>query len=255
MTLNLHPDHQNGGRVAEISPGNWRLEIPSGASGRYRLAQLDDYHHLGRDQYLWQPSVQLSLQARVSAGELTGTWGFGVWNNPFSASLGLAGTSRRLPTLPNAAWFFYAGKSNHLAFWDNHPAQGFLAATFRSVALPGVLRALGGLAAPLLLWPAAARLVRRVLRLFIREDGKLILVDPTAWHKYVLIWDDQQVVFMVDGSCVLSTSVTPRGKLGLVIWIDNQYVSFPADGKLRMGSSVTAQPAWLEIDALSITQK
>lgn len=255
MTLILHSQTQGGGRVVEVSPGNWWLEIPSGPSDQYRLAQIDDYAHLQPREFYWQPPVQLSLRARVSAAELTGTWGFGFWNTPFTASLGLAGTTRRLPTLPNAAWFFFAGRPNHLAFWDNHPAQGFLAATFRSVALPGLLLAPGILAVPLLLWPATARLIRRMLRLLIREDGKLVLADPTAWHDYLLLWEDQQVVFKVDGGCVLSTPVVPCGKLGMVIWIDNQYVAFPPDGRLRMGSSSNPQPTWLEINALSITQK
>jgi len=77
--------------VTPLKVGAWRLEFPPGPQGRYRLAQLDDYSHQSRKSFPWQPPVTLSLQARVSAPALPGTWGFGLWNDPFSLSLGFGG--------------------------------------------------------------------------------------------------------------------------------------------------------------------
>ncbi|HEY9819007.1 MAG TPA: hypothetical protein V6D20_24830, partial [Candidatus Obscuribacterales bacterium] len=51
----------------------------------------------------------------------------------------------------------------------------------------------------------------------------------------------------VDGQTVLDTSVTPRGPLGLVLWIDNQYAAFPPDGRLKYGFSASPKPAWIEL--------
>jgi hypothetical protein len=58
----------------------------------------------------------------------------------------------------------------------------------------------------------------------------------------------------VDGREFYSTPVTPRGRLGLVIWIDNQYAAFPPSGKLRAGTSPNLDPAWLEVDQVQLSQ-
>jgi len=244
--LILHPRQTPGASVAEISPGCWHLEIPSGPGGTYRWAQLDDYLSLARRDFAWRLPVSLSLRARVSAADLPGTWGFGFWNDPFSVSLGVKGTARYLPTLPNAAWYFYAGIPNYLAFRDTHPAQGFLAATFHSPDLTGPL-----LAAPLLLLPSTARMLRRAAGQVVGEDGTIVPVDSTGWHVYRLRCNEQQAVFEVDGCPVLSTAVVPRGPLGLVIWIDNQYAAFPPNGKISMGTSPNPQ-AWMEVQDLAV---
>jgi hypothetical protein len=35
--------------------------------------------------------------------------------------------------------------------------------------------------------------------------------------------------------------------LGLVLWIDNQYAAFPPTGRLRIGSLLNPESAWLEL--------
>lgn len=244
--------HSGGGAVTELSPGRWRMEIPAGAGGTYRLAELDDHLESARSRFPWQPPLHLELQARVSAAVLPGTWGFGFWNNPFTASLGIGGTARSLPVLPNAAWFFYAGSPNYLAFRDTHPAVGFLAATFSAPQIPSLALAPAGLALPLLFFPPAARLLRQAARLLIGEDSALVEGDPTQWHTYHLDWQKDQVRFSVDRREIFSTQVLPRGKLGLVIWIDNQYAAFPPTGRLSAGTSSNPDPAWLEVDRVQL---
>ncbi len=248
----LHARQTPGAQVVELTPGRWRMQIPAGTGGSYRWAQLDDYLHLRRKDFPWRAPLRLELRARVSAPDLPGTWGFGLWNDPFSASLGVGGTARRLPALPNAAWFFYAGRPNYLAFQDTHPAQGFLAAAFAAPPLPVLLMAPGALAAPLALFAPTARLLRRAARLLIHEDAALVTSDPTVWHTYRLEWEERQAAFAVDGEMILRTHVAPRGPLGLVLWIDNQYAAFPPDGRIRTGTSPNPEAAWLEVEAVAV---
>ncbi len=73
-------------------------------------------------------------------------------------------------------------------------------------------------------------------------------LDPTEWHEYCLSWRQAAVDFQVDGQTVLQTEVVPVGPLGLVIWIDNQYAAFPADGRLRYGMLASEAEAWIEVE-------
>lgn len=236
----------NAARVDQTGAHAWRLSIPAGASGSYRLAQLDDYRRLPRRAFFWQPPLRFSLVARVSTYDLPGTWGFGLWNDPFSASLGLGGVSRRLPVPPNCAWFFHASPANYLSLRNDLPASGFLAATFRAAPLPPVLLAFGLPLLPGLAWKPAARLIRRCARRFIRQDAARLDLDVTAWKHYTIEWLAQEVTFAVDGHTVLETTCSPRGRLGAVLWIDNQYAAFTPRGELRFGTQPNPA-AWLEI--------
>lgn len=240
---------------ADLRPGPaegaWHLEIPAGPAGRYRLAQLDDYTSLARPRFPHQPPLTLQLRARVSAPEIPGTWGFGLWNDPFSLSLGLGGGTRRFPALPDAAWFFGASAQNYLSFREDKPARGFIAQAFRSTRLPAPLLALSAPLFPLLLWPRLARALRPRLRRWIREDSFALEIDPTQWHRYTLEWGVDGVAFGVDDQ-IFFCGISPQAPLGLVIWIDNQFAAFPPDGKLAYGTLANPQPAWLEIEELQI---
>jgi hypothetical protein len=240
-----------GGAVQEGEPGAWRLSIPAGPAKAYRWAQLDDYMGLARERFLWQPPVKLSLRARVSAADLAGTWGFGLWNDPFSASIGLGGMSRRLPALPNTAWFFYASPPNYLSLRDDLPANGFLAATFRSARVAAALMALVTPALPLLALRPGARLLRRAARRSVEQSAARIECDVCAWHSYELDWQPDCVQFRVDGETVQQTEVSPHGPLGLVLWIDNQYAAFTPEGRVAMGSLENREAGWLELDQVA----
>ncbi len=144
------------GALVRKEGDTWRLEIPAGPGGKYRLAQLDDYRDQSRALFPHQPPLALELECRASGDSLPGTWGFGLWNDPFSLSLGLGGGSRRFPALPNTAWFFFASPPNYLSFRDDLPAQGALAAVFRSSPMPAVMLALGAPLLGLLVIPGLA---------------------------------------------------------------------------------------------------
>jgi hypothetical protein len=269
----LIPRHTKDARVEEIShdASHYLLSVPTGKADQYRLAQLDDYAQLKRGHFPLHSPSALHLLARTSSTSIPGTWGFGFWNDPFGLSLGFGGNPFRLPTLPNAAWFFGASEENYLSFktpraekTEDFAANGFLAQTFRS---PGFhLRLIpAGLALPF-----SRTTTRRSLGKIIEEDAiqlgspaasyrmqerthGLQSVDPTQWHNYQIDWREKRVTFEVDHVLVLETSVSPYPPLGLVIWIDNQYAAYTPEGKIGFGVLENTEPAWLEIKNLEIT--
>ena len=242
----LYPHTTPAASVTPIT-GGWRLAIPDGLRGRYRLAQLDDYMHLPRRAFGWQPPVTLHLRARASAFSFPGTWGFGLWNDPFGFAIGFGGTGRRLPALPNAAWFFHASAENYLSLLNNTPANGFFAGTFRSPRWPSPLLAPALLTLPLLALRPTSRLLRRLASRLVRQEGSAVSVDVTQWHEYSIHWKADFVIFLVDGAEILRTPLAPGGPLGLVLWIDNQYAAWRPDGRLGYGT-VENPAAWLEIE-------
>ncbi len=194
----LTPRHTTGASVEEISDGvKYRLSIPAGLANKYRLAQLDDYTKSPRSSFPLRAPVSLGLSARVSSESIPGTWGFGLWNDPFGLSLGFGGNPFRLPALPNAVWFFGASEESYLSFKDPRAerrterlllrpqtkrassmppnsggsaqrevaASGFLAQTFRSPRFHPLL-ILAGLALPF-----SRKMSRRLLGKIIDEDG------------------------------------------------------------------------------------
>ncbi len=243
----LKPRHTRDAKVEEVAHRHFLFSIPGGTVGAYRLAQLDDYSISGRSQFQWRSPCSLKIKARVSENNLPGTWGFGFWNDPFTASLGLGGMARHLPALPNAAWFFYASPSNYLSLRDNLPAQGFLAATFSSPPVPSFLLAPGLLATPLLVWRPSARIIRRLARQMIKEDSCLVKTNPTAWHTYHIELTERATRFSLDEALIFETAAVPRGRLGMVLWLDNQYAAFNPAGNLRYGT-LENPAAWMEIE-------
>jgi hypothetical protein len=251
----LQPRTANQGQVHSLGQGAWQLQIPAGPPGQYRLAQLDDYGKLARGAFPWQAPFRLELQARASAKVIPGTWGFGLWNDPFS--IGALGGQRRLtrlPTFPNVAWFFFAAPPNHLSLLDDQPGQGWLAMSFRAPHQPGAWLAACLPLAPLLLLPALARRLRAFISRLVGSSAALLPVDPTEWHTYRLEWQAERVQFSLDGQFVLESQAAPAGRLGLVLWVDNQYAAWKPDGGLDWGLLANPEPAWLEIRDLQYGQ-
>lgn len=220
-------------------------------AGRYRLAQLDDYHRLPRRAFPWHPPLSLSLSALASQESLPGTWGFGLWNDPFGLAF-LQGGGLRLPALPNAAWFFFASPPNYLSLRDDLPAQGALAATFQSPGWPSILFLPAILLAPLVLFHPFVRGVRRLARRVVKQDTVALSINQMVRHAYRIDCDMDRTTFFVDGNLVLETNVAPAGPLGLVIWVDNQYAALPPDGRLGYGTLPNPQPSWIEVDEVAM---
>jgi hypothetical protein len=195
----------------------------------------------------------LILRARASAANIPGTWGFGLWNDPFSMGLLTGKGLLRLPALPNTAWFFFASHPNYLSLRDDLPAQGGLAATFQSPAWANALLPFGIVLLPLLALPPAARLLRQIGRRIVRQAAIKLPADPTEWHDYGLQWKRDRASFRIDGSTILETEVSPANRLGLVIWIDNQYLSFTPDGRLQYGLLASLEQNWIEVSEISLS--
>ncbi len=238
------------GQVTDSSSpdeASYQLRVESGPVNRYRVAQMDDYSRLPRGKFMYRPPVSLTLQARVSDRSLPGTWGFGFWNDPFALGIGIHGSGVRLPTLPQAAWFFFGSPDNDLSFNSTAPANGLMASVFASQPVPSILLPLGLPLLPLLLARKTTRLIRRVASRFIHDENTVLDFNTTQWHTYRLDWLTGSVVFQVDDLMVFTSEISPRAPLGMVIWIDNQFAAFSADGSVHFGTQDNPTPAVLEI--------
>jgi hypothetical protein len=246
MNTDLRAHHTQGASATHL-PNGYRMTIPAENDRNYRVAQLDDYAKSARKNLPHRPSLSLELHARASAASIPGTWGFGLWNDPFGMSVGFGGKPWRMPALPNATWFFHASEENYLSFSDK-PGNGFLAQVFRSPVFP-----LGRLAKVGLALPFSREKARSLLSKIVEEDGVRLAVDVTQWHTYRLEWSPRRSAFWVDDALVLETSLSPRPPLGFVVWIDNQYAAFTPEGKIGFGVVENTEPAWLEIESLNLS--
>jgi hypothetical protein len=243
-----------------------RLALPGAEVGRYSDAQIDDYDHLPPARYLWRAPLRLEVRARSShpahpahpattlpssaPGEpqvyLRGTFGFGFWNYPFSLD-------GRVLRLPDAVWFFGASPPSNMALVPGVAGWGWKAQVVHA-------HRLGALAAAVPTIPAvlAARLTGRdgpaagwVRRVSGAAEVPLA-TNLAEWHTYTLEWLPNLARFAADGVQVLAVRDPPRGPLGFVAWIDNQYAIATPRGAFGFGT-VASGPEWLELDRLRIT--
>lgn len=220
----------NGGRVQKRDePGNWRLSLPPARYG-YANAQLDDYQHDAGLQFLWRPGVRLVARVRFSPGkeQLVGTAGFGFWNAPFGPGTGFG------VRLPRALWFFYASKASNLPLAPaGETGNGWFASTIDVRPAMALRWTIFGL--PTLVLNQMRRM-RRILWPIIRRDLGIgferARADTGEWHEYEICWRRQHVLFRIDRAPLFMTPFSPRGPLGLVMWIDNQALVATPTGRL-----------------------
>jgi hypothetical protein len=243
--MNLTPRKSRDGRLVKTADG-WRLGIPAGGASRYRVSQLDDQVGLARRAYAWQPPLEMSLRARVSTPVLPGTWGFGLWNDPYGFSFGPGERFLRFPALPQTAWFFGASPKSYLSFRDDKPANGFFA---QSLGSP---RHSASLIPAALALPVAPKATRRILSRVINEDAAAVRSDPSQWHTYRIQWMSAGTSFWIDDALVLESAVSPAPPLGLVVWIDNQHASFDPRGRISWGMEANPEDVWLEVESLQV---
>lgn len=242
-----------GGAVETGGEGGGLRFLTRDAGGRrYADAQIDDYQGLPRRRFPWRPPLTLRVRARFShpEGQLKGTAGFGFWNDPFAM------TGLRAPALPRALWFFYASPPANMALALDVPGNGWKAATLDATRLPALLWApLAPLLVPLMnfrplyrrLWPPVQR------ALAVAEAPLDALADMTAWHDYRLEWGRQEARFFVDERLVLEAPRSPRGPMGFVMWLDNQYAVATPQGRFGWGLVDAPGEQWMAVEHFAIT--
>jgi hypothetical protein len=245
--------HLAGEGCLEWTGATLRFVNVDTSCSEYTNAQIDDYQGLPRRRFPWRPPLKMTVRARFSNASadsrmgLSGTAGFGFWNDPFLM------TERRVPTLPRAVWFFYGSPPSNMKLDLSVPGDGWKAATIDA------LRPIAFLLAPLALPAALLMNLRPLYRAFwpslqgalnIRESA--IDVPLTQWHTYVIDWGAAHVTFSVDDKPVLDSAPSPRGPLGFVMWLDNQYMIVKPWGRFGWGLLEAPGRQWLEVDRILI---
>jgi len=248
----MKPLEIGGGRVGPAPEGAFRLVIPP--TSKYADAQVDDHRWLARRSFPHRPGFSMRLRALASHARPRGTLGFGLWNDPFAASLGQGGAGRRLPVPPWAIWFFYASEPSDLPLTPGSEGYGWKASSLHAPRVPAIFLAplaLGAIALAQVPWTRRP-VLRRALR-SIRASEADLSHRLDQEHEYALAWSEHGVDFQVDGRQVLLAPNPPPGPLGFVAWIDNQYgVASPERG-FGFGVLPTEEEQWLEIRGLDIT--
>jgi hypothetical protein len=215
---------------------------------RYSDAQITDYAGLQRRDFPWQPPMRLTVRAAFShpAHEFRGTAGFGLWNQPFMPG-------QRWPRLPRAAWFFLAGQPCNMQLARDVPGHGWKAATLDATRPPFLALAPSApLGVLLMRHPTLYRKLYRAAEWALGVAEALIDVDITQSHLYTMEWTAAGLHFMVDDHTVLHTRRAPRGRLGFIAWVDNQFAVVTPQGNLGFGLTPHPDAHWLRIESLRI---
>jgi hypothetical protein len=258
------------GANLQLTGQSLRLVNTDASAERYTNAQIDDYGGLPRRRFLWSPPLTLTVCARFShsgprvrgdygcgfeyhpsadGSILGGTAGFGFWNDPAMAA------GRRTPTLPRAIWFFYASPPSNMKLDLSTPGCGWKAATFDAARLPFLaLAPTIPIAVPLMHLPAAYRRLWPIGQAALSVSEAPVEAEMTGWHTYRIDWGATAARFWVDGQVVLDCDTPPRGPLGLVLWLDNQFMVVTPQGQLRHGLLAKPGEQWMEVDRVEIRQ-
>jgi hypothetical protein len=235
---------QAGGGQLVLHGEGLRLALPAASSRAYANVMLDDYAGLARSRFPWRPPLRLTVRARAS-GALAGTAGFGFWNNP-------GGLPEALPWLPAAIWFFHAAPPADLPLARGVPGHGWKAACLDATRTPAL--AWAPLAPAVLLlnrWPPAERRIWPAVQRALGIAEAAIPAAGPAWREYVIEWRRDGARFLLDGAPVLEADCAPRGPLGFVAWLDNQWAVVTPRGRLGWGL-VAAGCQWLDLAEVRI---
>jgi hypothetical protein len=236
-----------------------RMAIGAVSHDSYANSQLDDYGKR-HGPFAWRPPLRMRVRARsshpawpphvpadtASDAYLRGTAGFGFWN----AGLSPGG---KVLSLPDAVWFFAASRPSEIALVPDVPGWGWKAQVVHANRASSALQVV-----PTLATVAMARLggplapAERWVRKLSGAHEAQLTASLRDWHTYELDWLPETATFRVDGVEVLHAPGPPRGPLGFVTWIDNQFAVVTPRGELRFGF-VDTSPQWLELDSLEIT--
>lgn len=238
----LIPTEQGSGRVEQRADSEYTLRISPQTAGGYANAQITNYSD--RRGLSLNAPIEVEVRARFDRVP-AGTAGFGFWNAPYGTKL----TDLRLP---KAAWFFFSSERSNMALAAGRKPNGWKAAVFAPflpVLLPLLLAAPPGfllMRVPALhraLWPAG----QRALGVAEHDLPSDMMFERTH---YRVRWLHGRTEFYVDGRMVL-TAPSPRGPLGFIAWIDNQYAVVTPQGRFGGGTVEVASEQRLFLDDLT----
>jgi hypothetical protein len=242
-----------GNGALEPTSTTLRFVNTDASARRYTNAQIDDYQGLPRRRFLWHPPLRLTVRARFShmpgngLSGLKGTAGFGFWNDPFLM------TGTRTPTPPRAIWFFYASPPSNMKLDLRVPGHGWKAATIDAMRLATlVLAPLAPFAVLLMNSQAFYRVLWPPIQRAVSVQEALVGAEMIDWHTYVIEWGTHKACFCVDGEMIMENAPSPRGPLGFVMWLDNQYMVVTPWGRLGWGLLDVPGRQWMEVDWLAI---
>ncbi len=235
-----------GNGLVSRAPGELRMTVRPTSSRLYSNAQISDYTRRG---FRWRPPVRMTVTARATAraDDLRGTAGFGFWNHPFVPG-------ERGVHLPQAVWFFLSSPPSNMQLARGVPGPGWKAATFDATRwpflalLPTAPIGLLLLRIPALyerLWPVGQRAIGVSESLL---DGDLL----AETHTYTLDWRVGGATFAVDGQLVHEAASAPRGPLGFIAWMDNQYAIVTPQGRLGFGVVAVEREQALALEHVAI---
>lgn len=221
------------------------LKLPKcESSNGYSNAQIDDYPNLKRKDFVNEAPLKFKIKARLKCeGEPKGTFGFGFWNDPFLM------TEPRVPSLPKAIWFFGSSSESSMNLAVDIPGHGWKMGCIDAwswkflMLIPTV-----PLSIPLMWIPFFRRKLWPIAQKFMKCHEALVPVSIKDWHEYEIDWQTDLVTFYIDGSKRFETPA-PKGKLGLVIWIDNQYMKIDPRAKMKCGTIKIDEEQCLEIES------
>jgi hypothetical protein len=238
-----------GAGALEPQSGELHCVLNPASDRQYSDAQITDYQGLARRNFPWRPPLRMRVRAWAShrADQLKGTAGFGFWNEPFVP------VGRGLPRLPRAVWFFCASTANNMALAKGVPGYGWKAATIDATRWPFLaLIPFAPIGFLLMRFPALYRALWPVGQRALGVSEALLPVELAEPHTYELTWQADSVTFQVDGETALVSRSAPRGPLGFIAWIDNQYAVVTPQGRFRFGLVATSERQWLALDAIEI---
>ena len=230
----------------EVTPSvdGWELQVSQTTAATYSNAMITTYR--SRQDFTFTSGTRLELTAHLE-GELHGTAGFGFWNHPYGLGM----------RLPRAIWFFFSSSPSEMSLAMDVPGRGFKAAVFDAqrwlfyLLLPAAPIGMLLMRFPAFyrrLWPVGQRAIGVDEAML---DGGLLLKP----RRYTIDWNDLSVSFKIDDEMVLTTRHVPRGKLGLVAWIDNQYAVITPQGKFHFGLVDVPGRQRLVLDKIALTTR
>ena len=245
---------QIGRGVVQTLPGALWLTVKPASETMYSDAQISDYGNYTDDFYApfrWRPPLQMTVRARakMSAGSIQGTAGFGFWNQPFMPG-------QRRFRIPQAVWFFYSSPPSNMQLARGVPGPGWKAATFNARRWPFfALLPTAPLGFLLLRFPTVYERLWPLAQQALGVSEGLLEGDLlTRTHTYTLDWAVDSVRFAVDGERVHETDLSPGGPLGFIAWVDNQYAVVTPQGQFGFGLVPVAQEQSLVLEQVTIRQ-